>query len=163
MSQDQTTYQNGALSAVMRKRLKKQTEETNYTCTYPGCNFASFNKTILNNHIRTHTGEKPYTCAHPGCNYATATRHQLLRHMIIHLEGRHFICPHSDCTYATRTQRALNDHMIEHETAKRSILTLLFAQHQRTGIHSSAKLLPPQNYRDLYELLNKNLTHQSEQ
>ncbi|KAG2353534.1 hypothetical protein BDR07DRAFT_1465587 [Suillus spraguei] len=56
-----------------------------YTCTWPGCNFATLLKKSYDIHCDKHTGEQRWICPQDGCDYKTndpscLTRHRKTKH-----------------------------------------------------------------------------------
>ena len=60
----------------------------NYSCSWPGCTFESYDRTGLKKHEIIHTGEKPFACDWPGCQYRTNSKSTLkYQHMKKHIKN----------------------------------------------------------------------------
>ncbi|KAG2353528.1 hypothetical protein BDR07DRAFT_701582 [Suillus spraguei] len=70
------------------KRHEAAHSADGFTCTWPGCNFATMMKTSYDIHFSKHTGEKRYICPHDDCGYKTHdpalfTRHRQKQHAYV--------------------------------------------------------------------------------
>ncbi|KAG1845136.1 hypothetical protein F4604DRAFT_1908068 [Suillus subluteus] len=62
------------------KRHKAAHSAKGYTCTWPGCDFATMVRNSYDIHSAKHTGEKRYVCHNDGCDYKTHDPALFTRH-----------------------------------------------------------------------------------
>ncbi len=102
------------------KRHKKSVhgDRQRYKCSFvPGCNFASYFKTDLDNHYgRVHLKEKPYSCKY--CPYTASTptlarNHEARRHLKLEMS---YLCHKCDKGFFTKAE--LMKHQIVHKAEK---------------------------------------------
>ena len=80
-----------------------------YQCPY--CNYSSFYKHVLRDHIYTHTGYKPYQCLF--CPKKCSTKTNLKLHTRQHTGEKPYRC--SLCSYACSHSASLKYHMKSHK------------------------------------------------
>ncbi|KAG2068418.1 hypothetical protein BDR04DRAFT_1157958 [Suillus decipiens] len=81
-----------------------------YTCSAePGCKQTFTKFTELKRHEAAHSAQA-YTCTWPGCNFATLLKKSYDIHCDKHAEEQRWICPHDDCDYKTHDPSCLTRH-----------------------------------------------------
>ncbi|KAG5183981.1 hypothetical protein JKP88DRAFT_262905 [Tribonema minus] len=99
--------------------MLKHTDEKNFRCSEPDCDFATCIKGNLVRHMRTHSGERPFACPMEDCGYTSASTDTLKTHMYTHnADSKPFRCQEEDCSFASVHQQDLDEHMNTHTGAK---------------------------------------------
>ncbi|KAG2068405.1 hypothetical protein BDR04DRAFT_1143859 [Suillus decipiens] len=81
-----------------------------YTCSAePGCKQTFTKFTVLKRHKAAHSAQA-YTCTWPGCNFATLLKKSYDIHCDKHAGEQRWICPHDDCDYKTHDPSCLTCH-----------------------------------------------------
>ena len=109
----------------LRRHKRTHTGEKKYLCDYAGCKYATSDISTFNKHKRIHTGEKPYVCDYPGCEYAATLSHLLARHKRTHTGEKPYVCDHPGCEYTTSDNSHLKRHKLKHENDIAEILLSL--------------------------------------
>ena len=98
-----------------RVRIKKR-KNTNYICTYHGCNYSTPLKGNIKNHSVTHSNERPFAC--PKCGKKFKRKQGVSRHLISHSPEKPYICPYIGCNKRFRRKWNLGVHIKLHSGGK---------------------------------------------
>ena len=81
-----------------------------HKCSFEGCNYSSWRKCDLEDHVNSHTGLRPHMCT--VCNKGFVSRKHLRRHKYIHLDGKSHTCEF--CEYTTVRRDKIKEHLRLH-------------------------------------------------
>lgn len=83
-----------------------------HTCSHPGCDYRSSQKTDVRVHERTHSDSRPYKCTVEGCNVAFKTSSHKMAHIRRHSGIRNYDCLSCSMKFSSSTQ--LKSHSVTH-------------------------------------------------
>ncbi|KAG1838397.1 hypothetical protein DFJ58DRAFT_861279 [Suillus subalutaceus] len=115
------------------KRHEARHAENVYTCTFPGCDFATLIKRSFDVHSAKHTGEQRYGCPHD-CTFRThdpsaLTRHRKTKHGYVPLPrsgrggGRSLPPPHQTGPHRPSPLLRPTNHTLTAKTRRWSSMT----------------------------------------
>ncbi|XP_054162162.1 zinc finger protein 93-like [Oppia nitens] len=89
-----------------------------YQCSWPGCEYSTWNLRALNSHELIHSSVRKYRCDYNGCEFATNQKNYLNSHQKRHSTELKYRCSWPDCHKRYKSQEVLKSHEVIHSEPK---------------------------------------------
>lgn len=114
MKSDATKYEALEKGNLKVHKMFKHSDEMNFRCTHPGCDYVCKQKQQLVQHLRMHAEDKTHMCDVEGCKFATVYRTALMFHIRGHYEDKRYVCDEDGCDYRCISPTSLKLHKMGH-------------------------------------------------
>ncbi|UXI22732.1 transmembrane protein 245-like [Sarcoptes scabiei] len=86
-----------------------------FSCDYPGCNYQSKFRCVMEDHRRRHTKTKDFNCTWEGCTSSFVTKRDMVAHVNFYHKGiKNYFCPKENCNASFKDSNRLRHHLYTH-------------------------------------------------